>query len=109
MGAALAGEDSLAAALREVKEELGIELVAQNGAIFNRSIQRVDNLHFDFVDAWVFEHDCPIEDVRFQESETCDAMWVTADKIREMMAAGEFVSKWYPYFDEMVKKVEGKA
>jgi len=32
-------------------------------------------------------------------------MWVTADKIRKMMAAGEFVSEWfYPYLNEMFEK-----
>jgi hypothetical protein len=32
-------------------------------------------------------------------------MWATADKIREMMAAGEFLDEWfYPYFDEMMEK-----
>ncbi|HOJ12546.1 MAG TPA: hypothetical protein PK733_18430 [Clostridiales bacterium] len=48
---------------------------------------------------------CRIEDVRFQEGETCDAMWASTDKIREMMASGEFLSEWfYPYFEEMVEK-----
>ena len=57
------------------------------------------------MDAWVFERDCPIEDIRFQESETCDAMWATAEKIRDMMEKGEFLSPWfYPYFDQMVEK-----
>ena len=64
---------------------------------------RGNNGHTWFQDVWIFKHDCPIEAVRFQEGETCDAMWVTADKIREMMAAGEFLSeRFYPYFDEMV-------
>jgi hypothetical protein len=32
-------------------------------------------------------------------------MWATADKIREMMTSGEFLSEWfYPYFDEMMAK-----
>lgn len=49
--------------------------------------------------------DFPIEAVCFQEGETCVAMWATADKIREMMEAGEFLGKqFYPYFDEMMDK-----
>jgi hypothetical protein len=32
-------------------------------------------------------------------------MWATADKIREMMATGEFLSEWfYPYFEDMMEK-----
>jgi 8-oxo-dGTP diphosphatase len=104
-GSALAGDDSLTAALRETKEELGIDLDPQKGVLFHTTT-RLGNLgHTWLQDAWVFEHNCPIEDVRFQEGETCDAMWASPDKIREMMAAGEFLSEWfYPYFDEMVEK-----
>ena len=104
-GAAVAGDDSLTAALREAKEELGLELNPNKGRLFNRVARRADNGWTWIQDAWVFEHDCSLDDVRFQESETCDVMWASADKIREMMAAGEFVSEWfYPYFDEMVEK-----
>ena len=103
-GSAVAGDDSLTAALREAKEELGLDLDPNKGTLFQCIKYQA---HF-FVDVWVFEHDCPIEAVRFQESETCEAMWATADKIREMMAAGEFLSEWfYPYFDEMVEKYKG--
>ena len=102
---ALAGDDSLTAALREAKEELGIDLDPKKGIFLHRTAHHVVNGHSWFRDAWVFEHDCPIETIHFQEDETCDAMWATADKIREMMATGEFVSEWfYPYLNEMFEK-----
>lgn len=104
-GSAVAGDDSLIAAVRETKEELGIDLDPQKGTLFSTIARHGNDGHSWLQDAWVFEHDCSIEDVRFQEGETCDAMWATADKIREMMATGEFLSEWfYPYFDEMVEK-----
>ena len=104
-GSALAGDDSLTAALRETKEELGIDLDPQKGVLFHSTTRHGNLGHTWLQDAWVFEHNCPIEDVRFQERETCDVMWASTDKIREMMAAGEFLSEWfYPYFEEMVKK-----
>ena len=41
----------------------------------------------------------------FRKAEVCDVMWATTEKIREMMASGEFLSEWsYPYFDDMVKR-----
>lgn len=104
-GSALAGDDSLTAALRETKEELGIDLDPQKGVLLHSTTRHGNLGHTWLQDAWVFKHNCPIEDVRFQEGETCDAMWASPDKIREMMAAGEFLSNWfYPYFDEMVEK-----
>lgn len=104
-GSAIAGDDSLSAALRETKEELGINLDPEKGVLFHSTVRHGYDGNTWIQDDWVFEHDCPIEDVRFQESETCDAMWATADQIRAMMAAGEFLGEWfYPYFDEMAVK-----
>jgi 8-oxo-dGTP pyrophosphatase MutT (NUDIX family) len=101
-GSAVAGEDSLTAALRESKEELGLELDPNKGTLFHRVKRHGDGGHTWFQDAWVFECDCPIESICFQEEETCDAMWATAGKIREMMESGEFLSD--PYFNEMVER-----
>jgi 8-oxo-dGTP pyrophosphatase MutT (NUDIX family) len=102
-GSALAGEDSLRAALRESKEELGLVLDDGKGELFHSSIHQRDG-HAFIRDVWVFEHDCSIGDIVFQESETCDAMWAAPAKIREMMDSGEFLGlSFYPYFDEMVE------
>lgn len=104
-GSAIAGDASLTAALREAKEELGLELDPKKGVLFHRTVRHGDDGHTWLQDAWVFEHDCSVDDVCFQESETCEVMWATADKIRGMMASGEFLSEWfYPYFDEMMEK-----
>jgi len=104
-GSAIAGDDSLTAALREAKEELGLDLDPNKGILFQHTARHENDGHTWFQDVWVFEHDCSLEDVRFQESETCEAMWATADKIRRMMASGEFLSdEFYPYFDEMIEK-----
>jgi hypothetical protein len=57
------------------------------------------------IDVWLFHQNVDISTVVLAPDETCNAMWATADKIREMMAAGEFLSEQhYSYFDKMVKK-----
>ena len=102
-GCAISGEDSLTAALRETKEELGLRLDPKNGIFFQHIARKADNGHTYFQDVWVFEHDCSFDDVVFQENETCEAIWATPDIIRKMMANGEFVDTWhYPYFEEMM-------
>ena len=104
-GCAVAGDDSLSAALRETKEELGLSLDPKQGVLFQHISRKAEDGHTYFVDAWVFKHDCPIEDVILQEAETCDAMWASPKKIREMMATGEFLNEdFYPYFNEMMDK-----
>ncbi|MCL2487278.1 MAG: GNAT family N-acetyltransferase [Oscillospiraceae bacterium] len=102
-GSALAGDDSLAAALRETKEELGITLKPRKGLLFRSDAREIEG-HTWFQDAWVFACDGPAEAVTFQPGETCDAMWVSSAKLREMMAAGELLGyDVYPYFDELLE------
>jgi len=104
-GAAISGDDSLSAALREAKEELGIELAPDSGKMFCRITNKNGNWGGCITDVWVFETDLPVETVQLQEEEACEAMWASTGKIREMMAAGEFLGKkYYPYFDEMTEK-----
>lgn len=104
-GSAVAGDDSLAAALRETKEELGIDLDPDKGTLFRRIVNRGVAGNTWLTDAWVFEWNGTLDQIRFQKGETCDAVWVTADKIRDMMDSGEFLSyNIYSYFYEMVER-----
>jgi 8-oxo-dGTP pyrophosphatase MutT (NUDIX family) len=101
-GSALAGEDSLTAALREVKEELGITLNADAGRLFHTQ-QRRGGKWPDFADTWIFDCDIPIENVVLQENETCDAMWATSKQILQMLDSGEFIGRdIFTYIDRLL-------
>ncbi len=105
-GAAVAGDDSLQAALRETKEELGIDLDAHLGFLFQRSFRNLENGHGWIQDVWVFEWNGSPEEIRFQASETCDARWVDLDTISQMMASGEFLGEeYYPYFADLKREM----
>jgi len=107
-GCAVAGDDSLSAALRETKEELGLCLDAKKGKLWKRIPRYGNDGHTWFTDVWIFEHDCIIEEVILQENETTAAMWASTETIFEMMAAGEFIGdEFYPYFKEMVSEYSG--
>ena len=85
-GSAVAGDDSLAAALREVKEETGLTADPECGKCLF-SLKRADN----FLDVWLFKQDFDLDNVILQEGETCDKMYASADKIKEMEREGLFV------------------
>ena len=85
-GSALAGDDSLTAAMREVKEETGLTLDPVNGHLVETR-QWTD--HFD--DMWLFTQDFNLADVQLLEGETCDAMKATADQILRLHQEGVFV------------------
>jgi len=91
-GCALAGEDSLQAALREVREELGVALDPESGilfASFRRHVPCWENP--GFLDVWMFPSDAHIGDITLQPDEVCAAEWISADEISERIRKGEFV------------------
>jgi len=85
-GSALAGDDSLTAALREVREETGLTVQPQNGKMI-LSYQGWDW----FTDVWLFRQDFDLDAVVLQPGETCDYKWVTAEEILEMNEREEMV------------------
>lgn len=102
-GSATAGDSSLGAALREVKEELGLNLTPENGRLVYSYANKGFKGYAGFVNVWVFDCDCSLEDIVLQENETCEAMWAGSDKIKEMIANGEFLGREiYPYLDELL-------
>lgn len=85
-GSALAGDDSLTAAMREVMEETGLTLDPGKGrALFTL---QGDNY---FGDVWLFRQDFDLADVVLQEGETVDKMYADRETILAMARAGEFV------------------
>ena len=88
-GSVLAGETSLQAVIRELKEELGIEFTKKE-AIFLKEI-RSDELPSDFKDIWLFRRDINIKDITFPDKEAIDAKWVTIDEFIKMCKNNEIV------------------
>ena len=85
-GSALAGDDSLHAALREMREETGIELDPTCGRVV-ASEQWPDS----FCDIWLFRQNFDVSAVVLQEGETTAAMAASREHIIQMERAGEFV------------------
>ena len=71
-GAVIAGEDSLQGALRETKEEIGIDL-SPSEAMLIETIFRKDNIR----DTFLFRKDIRIEDLTFHPDEVINARWVS--------------------------------
>ena len=105
-GAAIAGDDSLTTALKEVHEELGINLVPENGRLINRSyLPRFHDEGTFICDVWLFLQEVDLKDVVLQLDEVCDVMWADKSQITQLIESGIFVSvpHWYPYLDEIYK------
>ncbi len=89
-GSALAGDDSLAAALREVREETGLILLPENGHIL-----MTDDGEDYIGDIWLFRQDFELADVVLQPGETCDVCYASAKEILQMYEDDAFVPYGY--------------
>jgi 8-oxo-dGTP pyrophosphatase MutT (NUDIX family) len=102
-GSVVAGEDGKQAALREVREELGIELNPDNGWLFSRFV-----LPDTIVDVWLFTQEADINDVILQPGETADARWADAEHINKLAADGLFLPKRrIPYLCALFEQADG--
>ena len=95
-GSAQAGDDSLTAALRELREETGLCLAPAQGRLA-RSMRR----RADFLDVWLFEAEFALDEIVLQPGETTAAQAADAAQIRAMQARGEIVPV-LPYLDEFL-------
>ena len=101
-GCAQRGEDSLTAAIREVKEELGLRLNPSNGVFYKRYPRNFPKGAMALCDVWCFREDVTIEEIFPQKEEVSDVRIVSREQLEQMLQDGEF-HKRVPYLAEMIK------
>ena len=80
-GGVIAGEDSLQGAIREVKEEIGID-VSPSEAVLIETIVRRDDIR----DTYLFKKDIRLEDLTLLPDEVIDAKWASKSEYDELCA-----------------------
>jgi 8-oxo-dGTP diphosphatase len=99
-GSARQGEEGLSAALREVKEELGISLLPQNGSLYKAyTYPHKNGSGAAYIQLWLFRQDFPLSSLALDLSEVCAAAWATENQIRQMVKDGTFLP--YDYLEEL--------
>jgi len=101
-GNAIAGDDSLTTALKEVKEELGIILEPQNGRMIRHHLPCGSGNCQGLIDVWLFRQNVDISTVILAPDETCNAMWASRDEINRMIDDGIFITGgFFELFDDI--------
>ncbi|MCM1467066.1 MAG: NUDIX domain-containing protein [Alistipes sp.] len=91
-GAAMAGEDSEDAVLREVREETGLDVSAFDGGyMFTYHRENPGKGDNYFVDVYRFVGDFTEEDLCLQEEETAGYMLATVEEIKKLAEQGTFL------------------
>ena len=101
-GAAQAGEDSLDAVKREIKEETGLDVSSfEGGFVFSYTRENPDEGDNYFVDVYRFVMDIDEKDLTLQTEETDGHMFATLEQIQAFAAEGKFL-----HYDSIRKAFE---
>lgn len=91
-GAAVAGEDSADAVVREIREETGLDVTqAEGGFLFSYHRENIKEGDNYFVDVYRFVLDFSEEDVVLQQEETMDFRIADIHQIEEYAGQGIFL------------------
>jgi isopentenyldiphosphate isomerase len=89
-GSALAGEDSIKAAERETREELGYEL-----DLTGERPYFTINFQYGFDDFYLVKRDIELDQLTLQHEEVQAVRWADKEKVSQMVQEGKFISYYF--------------
>lgn len=100
-GSAIEGDNPLDACVREIKEEVGLDIDVKTARHIGTTIRYYKNCP-DILDVWLFKSDADISEITIQEEEVNDVMWADKKKILELHYAGKFEAN--AFFGDIISK-----
>lgn len=97
-GSVVAGEDSLAGAIREAKEEVGVDLREANGRVVFSKMRRDFG---DMVDVWLFDYNAEADLSRATTKEVAQSHWMTREEISALYEQGKLVETLEYFFEKV--------
>lgn len=97
-GSVTKGENGLQGAVREVKEEVGIDLSPADGKpVFSRVRK-----HFnDIFEVWLFDYDGDVDLKNATTAEVAQTAWLNRSEIKTLFEQGKFVNTLDYFFTEI--------
>ena len=100
-GSALQCESPLKAAIREVKEELGIDVYEEKSIFVGKTLRYYENCP-DILFVYVFESNNLLDEIKIQEEEVNDVMWASKEVILDLYKNDKFGANAF-FFDAINK------
>lgn len=101
-GSVLKGEESVNGAIREAKEEVGIDLEPSQG---KKIFTKIRKSFQDMMDVWLFEYDGEIQMEKATTDEVAICKWMSVDDIKKLHDSGKLVYTldyfFYAFNDEI--------
>ncbi len=104
-GRMVAGEDTRAGCIRELREELGLSVQPEQ-LQFLRRILRQDGTHLIW-DIYLLQMDVPISDLTLQSEEVSSAKWADMQELRQLILTGKLF--FYPEIWEILAYLSSGA
>ena len=105
-GSVVKGEDSLQGAIREAKEEVGVDLMPENGQVLFTKIRKIieGKIFNDIMDVWLFEYEGEVDLGNATTDEVAQVAWMNREQIKELFDANMFVDTLEYFFTEVDKQ-----
>lgn len=105
-GSVVKGEDSLQGVLREVKEEIGIDLLPEKGQVVLSDIKKIEfgKVVNKIVDVWLFDYDGEVDLGNATTDEVAQVDWMNREQIKELFEHNMFVETLEYFFTEVDKE-----
>lgn len=104
-GSVVAGENSLTGALRETKEEVGVDLDASGGKILFTKVRSVINgkSYNDIMDVWLFRYEGSVDLANATTDEVAQVKWMTVEEIKALDKSGDLVENLRYFFTQVAE------
>jgi DNA-binding Xre family transcriptional regulator/isopentenyldiphosphate isomerase len=105
-GSVVKGEDSLQGALREVKEEVGVDLLPEKGQVILSDMKKIEfgKVVNKIVDVWLFDYDGEVDLGNATTDEVAQVAWMNREQIKELFEHNMFVETLEYFFTEVDKE-----
>ena len=105
-GSVVKGEDSIQGAIREAKEEVGVDLLPEKGQVLFTKTRKIieDKIFNDILDVWLFEYDGEVDLSNATTDEVAQVTWMNRSQIKELFDVNMFVDTLEYFFTEVDKR-----
>ena len=102
-GLVVSGESSLEGIIRELNEEIGINVNQSEIKFIKEIVEERADVSF-FRDIYIINKDIYIEDIKYKDGEVVNAKYVTIDEF-EMMLSNNETLEYLKYFVDLYKEI----